>query len=258
MKSPKSLAGLFVMGTDTGVGKTLVAVALLALARRRGLHPVPFKPVETGCVGHPEDAQALVRAAGSDLPLGAVCPFPFRLAAAPSAAAAAENVRLDITELAERARAAAASGDFLVVEGAGGLLVPYTDRATTADLAAAVGLPLLVVARTALGTVNHTALTLREAGRARLDIAGLVLNRTTAEIGPHETGNVDLIETVTGTRALGTIGFLPRASREDPERAADALLGGVGAAAVDGLLRATGRLSADRRTYSPLAEGDFG
>ena len=237
MSSDTPPRGLFVTGTDTGVGKTLVAVALLVVARRRGLRPVPFKPVETGCAAGPEDARALLRAANSDLPLHTVCPFPLRLPAAPSAAAAAENVRLDIAELTRLARAAGASGDFLIVEGAGGLLVPYSGGATTADLAAALGLPLVVVARTALGTVNHAALTLREAARAGLDVAGLVLNRTSAKVEPHESGNVDLIEAVTGTRALGTIPHLAEGSRADPERAADALLEALGVTAVDRLLR---------------------
>jgi dethiobiotin synthetase len=237
---PAPLTGLFVTGTDTGVGKTLVAMGLLALARRRGLRPVPFKPVETGCAPDPNDARALQRAAATDLSLDAICPFPLRLPAAPSAAAAAENIRLDIHDLAELARAAAATGDVLIVEGAGGLLVPYAGAATAADLASALGLPLLVVARTALGTVNHTALTLREAARQGLAVAGLVLNRTSAEVAPHEDRNIDLIEAVTGARALGTVPFLPEPSRGDPERAADALLESLGAGTIDRLLRASG------------------
>jgi dethiobiotin synthetase len=234
---PAPLAGLFVTGTDTAVGKTTVAVALLAAARRRGLRPIPFKPVETGCDPDPEDAAALRRAAASSLPLATICPYALRLPAAPAAAAAAQNLELDLAELAAQARAAATAGDFLLVEGAGGLLVPYARAATAADLAAALGLPLLVVARTALGTVNHTALTLREAARSGLAVAGLVLNRTTPEVGPHEAGNADLIAEITGTRALGTFPFLPEDARRDPDRAADALLDSLGETAVARLLR---------------------
>lgn len=240
MSPPGPLPGLFVTGTDTAVGKTTVAVALLAEARRRGLRPVPFKPVETGCNPDPHDAEALRRAAGSPLPLRTICPFALALPAAPAAAAAAAGVHLDVGELAALGRAAAAAGDFLLVEGAGGLLVPYAGAATAADLAAALGLPLLVVARTALGTVNHTALTLREAARSNLAVAGLVLNRTTADIEPHEAGNIDLIAGITGTRALGTFPFLPEASRRDPDRAADALLDALGESAVERLLRPRG------------------
>jgi dethiobiotin synthetase len=237
VSAPAPLAGLFVTGTDTAVGKTTVAIALLAAARRLGLRPVPFKPVETGCNPDPEDAVALRRAAGSPLPLSTICPYALRLPAAPAAAAAAQNLHLDVGELAARGRDAAAAGDFLLVEGAGGLLVPYAGAATAADLAAALRLPLLVVARTALGTVNHTALTLREAARSALAVAGLVLNRTVADAGPHEAGNVELIAEITGTRALGTFPFLPEDARRDPERAADALLDSLGEPAVARLLR---------------------
>jgi dethiobiotin synthetase len=233
---PGRLAGLFVTGTDTGVGKTTVAIGLLAAARRLGLRPVPFKPVETGCDPAPRDAEALRRASGAELPLAAVCPFALRLPAAPSAAAAAEGVRLDIGALADLGREAAGAGDFLLVEGAGGLLAPYAGASTAADLAAALGLPLLVVGRNALGTVNHTALTLREAARAGLPIAGLVLNRTAAEVGPHEAGNADLIRDLTGTRALATLPFLPDPDRSDPDRVADALRASLEPGALERLL----------------------
>jgi dethiobiotin synthetase len=93
-----------VTGTDTGVGKTTVAIGLLAAARGLGLRPVPFKPVETGCDPNPRDAEALRRASGTALPLAAVCPFALRLPAAPSAAAAAEHVQLDVHALAELGR----------------------------------------------------------------------------------------------------------------------------------------------------------
>jgi len=230
------MPGLFVTGTDTGVGKTTIAIALLAAARRRGLRPVPFKPVETGCDPDPADARALLTASASELPLSIVCPYALRLPAAPSAAAAAEGLRLAVDRLAELGRSASRGGDFLLVEGAGGLLVPYAGAATAADLASRLGLPVLLVARTALGTVNHTALTLREAARAGLEIAGVVFNRATPEIGPHEPGNVDLVEALTGVRALGLMPFLDNDSRADPERAADALIGSLGPGAIDHLL----------------------
>ena len=101
-----------------------------------------------------------------------VCLYALRLPAAPAQAATAEGVRIDLQRIAERARLLATMGDLLIVEGAGGLLVPYATGVTCADVAARLGLPLLVVARTALGTVNHTSLTLREAARASLQVAG--------------------------------------------------------------------------------------
>jgi dethiobiotin synthetase len=218
------LRGLFVTGTDTGVGKTVVAAALLRTARRRGLRPVPFKPVETGCDPDPLDAIALSRAAETPAALAEICPYPLRLPAAPALAARAQDLRLDLGDLAARATAVGARGDFLVVEGAGGLLVPYADGATTLELAAALGLPLLIVARTGLGTVNHTALTLREAKRAGLEVAGVILNKTTATTDPHEAANGELIQAVTGLGPIGSLPYLPADERANPDRLADALM----------------------------------
>jgi dethiobiotin synthetase len=220
--------GLFVTGTDTGVGKTLIAAGLLRLARRRGLTPIPFKPVETGCDPEPADARRLWRAAIPPIPPDDVCLHAFPLPAAPALAAAAAGRRIDLIAVADRAYALGQHGNFLLVEGAGGLLVPYVDRETTADLAARIGLPVLVVGRMALGTINHVALTLAEAARRRLPIAGCILNRTEREVGSHESGNVDLIATLTGRRPLAVVNHLPAEVRDDDDRVADAVRDALG------------------------------
>ena len=225
MSAPR---GLFVTGTDTGVGKTLVAAGLLRLARRRGLVPIPFKPVETGCDPEPADARRLWRAATPPITADEVCPDPLPLPAAPALAAAAAGRRIDLVALADRAHALAARGDFLLVEGAGGLLVPYADGETTADLATRIGLPLLIVGRMALGTINHVALTIAEAKRRRLTIAGCILSRGDPEVGPHEGGNVELIAAVTGHRPLAVLPHLPAGERNDDDRVADALAHALG------------------------------
>jgi dethiobiotin synthetase len=228
--------GLFVTGTDTGVGKTLVAAGLLRLARRTGRVPIPFKPVETGCDPEPADAHRLWRAAAPPIPFGDVCLHALPLPAAPELAATAAGIRIDIAALGARAHMLAARGDFLVVEGAGGLLVPYGEGQTTADLAARLGLPLLVVGRTALGTINHVALTLAEAARRGLTVAGTILSRTTPEIAPHESGNLELIAAVTGRRPLGVVAHLPPEMRDDDDRVADAVRDAIGDPAVRQLL----------------------
>ena len=230
--------GLFVTGTDTGVGKTLVSVALLRLALRRGLRPIPFKPAETGCDPHPADGRALWRAARPPVAEADVVLYAFRLPAAPAQAARAEGAQIDLQRIAEKASELAAKGDLLIVEGAGGLLVPYAAGVTCADVAARLRLPLLVVARTALGTVNHTALTVREAARASLEIAGVILNRTSETEGPHETGNADLIAQLTGQRPLGTVPWLRPELAGDPDAAADALATSIGEPALEKLLGA--------------------
>jgi dethiobiotin synthetase len=158
----------------------------------------------------------------------AVCHHALALPAAPALAAAAVGRRIDLIALADRAHALGQRGDFLLVEGAGGLLVPYADGETTADLAARMGLPLLVVGRMALGTINHVALTLAEAARRRLPIAGCILSRTESEVGPHESGNLELIAAITGRRPLGVVEHLPTAVRDDDDRVADAVRDALG------------------------------
>ena len=230
------MRGLFVTGTDTGVGKTRVGAALLRLALRRGRRPRPFKPVETGCAARPEDANLLWLAAGRPIPLEIVCPFAFPLPAAPDAAARAAGVTLVLSDLARLARVAAESGDFLLVEGAGGLLAPYTRDGTVADLAALLDLPILVVARTALGTINHSALTLAELSRRCLPLAGLVLAQTATAPEPHEQWNPPLIEAVSGVRPLGTLAHLNTRAASDPDALADALEVALGRPTIDRLL----------------------
>jgi dethiobiotin synthetase len=230
----RPLDGVFVTGTDTGVGKTTVSIGLLRAARRRGLAPIPFKPAETGCDPDPADAHALWHAAQPPIDPASVCLYSLRLPAAPDQAAAAEGVEIDIDRILAHARDLSRKGDFLLVEGAGGLLVPYTPEATAVELAAQLDLPLLVVARTALGTINHTALTLREAARHGLSIAGLVFNRTTNEPQPHEAGNGPLIARLTGHRALGTLPWIAGGAGNDPNALADALETALGQGAPNG------------------------
>ena len=236
MISGPSVRGLFVTGTDTGVGKTTISVALLRHARRKGLTPIPFKPAETGCSSAPADARALWRAAQPPVAETEICLYALRMPAAPAQAAAAEGSRIDLERIADQAARLAARGDFLLVEGAGGLLVPYAEGVSGADVAKRLGLPLLVVARTALGTVNHTALTLREADREGLTVAGVILNRTEAVVAPHEPGNADLIASLTGRRPIGPFPWLPPDAADNPDLLADALLTTVGERAIEALL----------------------
>jgi dethiobiotin synthetase len=226
--------GIFVTGTDTGVGKTTIAVALARLARRRGRVPIPYKPVETGCAPDALDARRLWEAARPPITLAETCPFPLTLPAAPAAAAAAVGLRLDLDDLVSRAAAIAARGDFLVVEGAGGLLAPYDDVSTNADLAARLGLPVLVVGRAALGTINHVALTLAELGRRGLRLAGVILVRISEPTGAHEASNVLLIETLTGVRPLA-MPYLTEGERADPDSVADAFARTVSATELSAL-----------------------
>jgi dethiobiotin synthetase len=221
--APLRTRGLFVAGTDTGVGKTTLGVGLVRLARRRGYRPIPYKPVETGCTPVPEDAFRLWQAAEPPSTLAETCPFPLPLPAAPAAAAAAVGLQLDLADLVQRGRDLSARGDFFLVEGAGGLLAPYAGTVTNADLAAALGLPILLVGRTGLGTINHVALTLAELRRRDLPVVGLVLMRTQEALGPHEATNASLIEALTGLAPQATVPFLSADVLRDVDSVADAI-----------------------------------
>jgi dethiobiotin synthetase len=206
------MRGLFVTGTDTGVGKTEVAVALVVGARARGRDVGAMKPAQSGVEdGQPTDADRLREAAGAGDPVELVCPYSLREPLAPGVAARLEGVEISLPHLLACAADLSRRHESIVVEGAGGLLVPLTGRETYADLAVALGMPVLVVARAGLGTVNHTALTC-EALRARgLELAGVVLNRASAATDPSEPHNAAEIERLTGARVIASLAHQPDA-----------------------------------------------
>ncbi|MCZ7643712.1 MAG: dethiobiotin synthase [Planctomycetota bacterium] len=216
--------GLFVTGTDTGVGKTLVACALVRLLRARGVDAVGFKPVASGAEnGRWEDAEALHAASERVEPLERLCPLRFAAPLAPVPAAKLEGraVSLDISRraLAEcfdrRAR--------VIVEGIGGLLVPLDERTLVADFLAETGLPALVVARAQLGTVNHTLLTLNELARRGVSVAGVVMNVTRAEDAENAEPSRAEIERHAGRALDAVLPFVPGPHEARLARACEAL-----------------------------------
>ncbi len=184
-----------------------------------GHRPAPLKPVETGADPRPLDAIRLRSAAGrEDLPLSIVCPVSLPDPVAPAAAAKAARVTITLSNLLACAANSAHHGSPLIVESAGGLLSPYAPGLTTADLAAALHLPLLLISRNALGTVNHTALAIAEIRRRALPLLGIVLVNTHPTPSPDQESNSSLIEDITGLSPLGILPYLP--SREPPNLAA--------------------------------------
>ncbi len=161
-----SLPGLFVVGTDTGVGKTAVASAIARVLTGQGRRVGVLKPVATGAVREAagwrsEDAEALIAAVGGNVPRERVAPLIFEPPLAPPVAARIEEGRpLEMSRVLDTVREALAwwsdRAELMVVEGVGGLLCPLAERTTVADLAVALDYPLLVVARRGLGTLNHT------------------------------------------------------------------------------------------------------
>lgn len=203
-----NLTGVVVTGTDTGVGKTTVSCALLRGLRARGVHLHPWKPVETGCGGGDPvtatDAWRLARAAGREDRVDDVGPLRLRLPASPRRAARAEGAAVSLDTLRGHAQRLVAQGNRLLVEGAGGLLVPLDDRATFADLIAALGLPALVVARDALGTINHTLLTVEALQRREIPLVGVALNAAGHDARDLENAE-ELRALLSGVRVFGPL-----------------------------------------------------
>jgi dethiobiotin synthetase len=211
--------GVFVTGTDTGVGKTVVACALVRALRVRGIDVGAMKPIETGVgPGGPADAIALRAAAGERDPLADVCPQSFELAAAPEVAARAHGRAVDLAAIDAAWARLRARREFLVVEGAGGLLVPIAAQFSMADLAARLALPLLVVARAALGTINHTRLTLAAARVRGLRVAGVVISHAGGALPDADVANLALLREELGALRIGEIPPLAAGELPAPEQ----------------------------------------
>jgi dethiobiotin synthetase len=183
--------GCFVTGTDTGVGKTVLAAALAAALRAGGVRVGAFKPVVTGLdepePGRPADHELLGAAAG--VAADAVAPLRFGPAVSPHLAAELAGTAIDPAAVVAAARAAGATADALVVEGVGGLLVPLAPDFTVRDLAVALGLPVVIAARPGLGTISHTLLTVEAARAAGLDVRAVVLTPWPDEPSVMEQSN---------------------------------------------------------------------
>jgi dethiobiotin synthetase len=175
--------GLFITGTDTGVGKTYVAAMIARALHRRGLRVGVYKPAASGCRRQgrrliSDDAVTLWEAAGRPGSLARVCPQRFAAPLAPHLAARDEGRELDPRRLRAGLDYWRRQSDVVIVEGAGGLMSPLGDHEYVADLAADFGFPLVIVSRNALGTIHQTLQTLIVAAvfREGLEVAGIVLN----------------------------------------------------------------------------------
>lgn len=176
-----SANGIFVTGTDTGVGKTVVASGLLCLLRKHGVDAAPMKPVQTGCAGGNKapDLEFMLAASGlrpSNALRRLMCPYRFAPACSPHLAAARASKRISFARIIACFNELRREHDIVVVEGAGGILVPLSQHGTMLDLMTALALPVVLVARPGLGTINHTLLSAREIRRAGLELLGVVFN----------------------------------------------------------------------------------
>lgn len=203
---------LFVTGTDTGVGKTAVSCALLAALRGRGALAA-LKPIETGVTpgDFTADSDGVRLAAAAGLLATQTIGMQLLLPLAPEAAAQAAGMAIDPQALVAlcRTRAAELGRPLTLIEGAGGLLVPIAPGFTMADLARELAAQVLIVARTRLGTINHTLLTVAECRRRRLPVCGVVLNRATPESGIEDRDNAALIASHGSVPVWGPLPHLP-------------------------------------------------
>ena len=191
--------GLFVTGTDTGVGKTVIAAAIALALRRRGVRVGVCKVAATGCQRRreglvSEDAEYLAHWADSRQPLDVICPQRWAEPLAPAVAAERSGRPLDWAAIRASLDVIGADSDVTVVEGVGGVLVPMDDGHTVLDLMRALMLPAVVVARAGLGTINHTLLTVGALRAAGVPVAGVVVNRYPPDADVATETNPDAIQ----------------------------------------------------------------
>jgi dethiobiotin synthetase len=186
--------GLFITGTDTGVGKTLIAGAIAALLYRQGQKVGVLKPIASGCRHDREglvssDAEFLAACARTNYPLSVITPVCYKTPAAPLTCADIEGRPVDYEAISAAYNYLCQTCDVVIVEGIGGAMVPIDEQHTILDLAVQFNLPVVVVARPNLGTINHSLLTIEAVRRAGLPVAGVVISGyNAAEAGiPEET-----------------------------------------------------------------------
>ncbi|HEX2769746.1 MAG TPA: dethiobiotin synthase, partial [Geobacteraceae bacterium] len=200
--------GIFVTGTDTGVGKSIAAAALARLLHGRGVNVGVMKPVTSGCREKngrlvSQDAELLAWGAGLDRVDTDVAPYLLREPLAPAEAAAREGVRIDFRYIGETFARLASRYEFVIVEGVGGLMVPLAVGLLVADLVKLLSLPLLVIARPDLGTINHTLLTCFAARQLGIAVSGVIINNYPEQPDAAEQSAPHLIASLAGAPLLG-------------------------------------------------------
>jgi dethiobiotin synthetase len=215
------MSGFFFTGTDTGVGKTLIAGAIARALSLQGRRVGVMKPFESGCRRDgatlvPADALFLRNMAGSQDDLALICPYAFERPLAPGIAARLEQAPISLEKVQKIYNQLSAQYDVMLVEGAGGLMVPISEEQLIIDVIGLLKLPLIIVARTALGTINHTLLTVREAQRAGIRVCGIILNKVSPEPDEAEDTNPEVIRKFSNVPLLGQVPYIPEAKRADP------------------------------------------
>ncbi len=205
--------GIFITGTDTGVGKTYATAGLLNAMKKMGITSCPMKPVETGCDIQkgkliPQDAITLINASGVSEPLDIINPYRFRHPLAPSVAAEMEKIAIKKQKIFSAYRYLLNKYDITIVEGAGGIMTPVYKKYLFRDLIKDLGLPVIIVSRPVLGTINHTLLTIEAARSRKINIHGIIINHAgRIKKGTAERTNPEIIEYLGRVPILGVVPY---------------------------------------------------
>ncbi len=222
------MTGLFISGTDTGVGKTIVSSGLTRYARRLGINCVGIKPVETGCpvkngLLETVDGRILWEAGDKVLSLDECAPYRFTMPAAPFRAAAMEDSSLSVADIVEHILTVSEDADLVIVEGAGGLMTPVEDKKLMIDIINDLKFPTLLVGRLALGTINHSILSIEALQNRQIPVKGLALCSSQKMSGPEEEYTPgDLARIVHGIPIV-VLPFLEDDDQANSEKIADAM-----------------------------------
>ena len=206
--------GFFITGTDTDVGKTVVTACLATLFKSQGIDVGIMKPIETGvdpvCNSSANsDAKFLMEVSGNNDSADEVCPYRFKTPASPYQAAQIAGRAIQPATIIENFKVLKSNHTLMLIEGVGGLLVPITNRYNVANLALEIGLPLIIVSRLKLGTLNHTLLTINAARQHGLKIKGIVLNqKENNNLDPIEQQQDKLIKELSDIPILGICPFI--------------------------------------------------
>ncbi|MBI5328909.1 MAG: dethiobiotin synthase [Deltaproteobacteria bacterium] len=204
--------GYFITGTDTGVGKTFVTAGIAAALKEKGINVGVMKPVETGCPENngrlePRDALYLKNAAGTSDELDLINPYRFKAPLAPSIASKIEKKSIDLNRIKACYDTLTAKHGIMLVEGAGGLLAPLNENEAVADLVKFLNLPLIIIAASRLGAINHTLLTIKYAQSAGIEIKGIIINYPALATDESLSTNQTEIKRLANIPILGELPF---------------------------------------------------
>jgi len=224
--------GIFVTGTDTGIGKTFVSALLISKLKAKGINCFYYKPISTGCElvnGKlmSEDLIFINKSTNSNFPPEISTPIKYQIPASPLLASIEEKKEIDVKNIIQQFRKLSDNYQFVIVEGIGGIMVPITKNYFVFDLIYDLNLPALVVARAVLGTINHTLMSLTLLKQKGIKILGFLTNGEKPENDPTVSTNHKVIEEITGVRFLGHVPFVKNMDPNIDSSIADSIIANI-------------------------------